>query len=103
MCRMRRKILISTQVDTAQTPAASPADVFDECILETNVLLSLLLCYYKSTYRGGMPKFIEKDGYIATTLPQALPLMLVLFLFKCLVHPWSRRKQLWSCGIVWRS
>ena len=65
-------------------PPASPADVFDECILETNVLLSLLLCYYKSTYRGGMPKFIEKDGYIATTLPQALPLMLVLFLFKCL-------------------
>ena len=70
--------------------------MFDECILETNVLLSLLLCYYKSTYRGGMPKFIEKDGYIATTLPQTLPLMLVLFLFKCLVHPWSRRKQLWS-------
>ena len=95
MCRVPYN-LNSTQVDTAQTPAASPADVFDECILETNVLLSLLLCYYKSTYRGGMPKFIEKDGYIATTLPQALPLMLVLFLFKCLVHPWSRRKQLWS-------
>lgn len=82
-------------VDTASSPAASAADVFDECILETNVLLSLLLCYYKSTYRGGMPKFIEKDGYIATTLPQAIPLLLVAFLLKCLVHPWSRRKQLW--------
>ena len=38
----------------------------------------------------------KRTGISSTTLPQALPLMLVLFLFKCLVHPWSRRKQLWS-------
>mmetsp|Transcript_21634 Transcript_21634/g.66499 ORF Transcript_21634/g.66499 Transcript_21634/m.66499 type:complete len:550 (+) Transcript_21634:1357-3006(+) len=83
-------------VDTAQFPAPSAADVFDECILETNVLLSLLLLYYKSTYRGGMPKFVESHPEIAASLPETVPLILVTFLLKCLFLPWGRRRRLWA-------
>mmetsp|Transcript_4009 Transcript_4009/g.11816 ORF Transcript_4009/g.11816 Transcript_4009/m.11816 type:complete len:894 (-) Transcript_4009:27-2708(-) len=82
-------------VDTASTPAAAAVDVFDEAILETNVLLALLLCYYKSTYRGGMPKFVEEHARVTQLLPEIVPLLLLAFLVKCLIWPWDRRKQLW--------
>ena len=49
-------------VDTPRQPAPTASDVFDECILETNVLLGLLLVYYKSTYRGGLPKFLHDQS-----------------------------------------
>ncbi|KAH8072251.1 hypothetical protein JL720_11293 [Aureococcus anophagefferens] len=83
-------------VDTPRQPAPTASDVFDECILETNVLLGLLLVYYKSTYRGGLPKFLH-DQSPSRLLPVVAPLLLIVFVTSRLVFPWQRRRPMWGC------
>ena len=83
-------------VDTPRQPAPTASDVFDECILETNVLLGLLLVYYKSTYRGGLPKFLH-DQSPSRLLPVVAPLLLIVFVMSRLVFPWQRRRPMWGC------
>lgn len=81
-----------------RSPAAY--EVYDEAAMETIVLLTMLLVYYKATYHRGLPTCVT--NYVApSTVAAYAPLATLAFAVYRLLTPWSRRKHLWhSLGRV---
>ena len=96
--RVNSAYIFETALDATkgEDSYVSAHDVYEEAAVETVTLLSLLLVYYKATYRGGLPRVIT-DHVDSDTVAAVVPTLLVVGTVLRLVFPWARRRHLWLC------